>query len=433
MSLKGSLQTVALPEVLRFLSGTGKSGEFHVSGSNGEGRLWYTDGRISGFRAERAAEAHEAIFQMLRITDGDFDFSADREPPEGAEAVESVDLDSAIEAAEARLAEWLRIVEVVPSLAHRLRLRAEAPGECVELAATQWAMVVAISQGGTVGEVIAGQGQQEFDGCAAVRDLVEAGLVEVSEPVEVEAAVAQPVADALVGDPDFSIGSTFRFEAPVEAAGSDAEGQEVHEDTVGSGHLPPFGYEADVPVTEGDEPTVTGEAVIEQPAPVTGAAGSEDGGVEAGPLSEDHYAALRAAMVEVGENLSIDGGVEVAEAEAGEHPVYEMSADPELDGRAALHALLTEVTAPEDAVGPVDEPVDEPVDGLADRGPWTDHELSSMDADGPGDDSNIVPFAPVQGSSGPDEADEDEDAEAAPSEEPINRGLLLKFLSSVRN
>ena len=170
MSLKGSLQTVALPEVLRFLSGTGKSGEFHVSGTNGDGRLWFTDGRVSGFQAARAAEPHEAIFQMLRISDGDFDFTADRPRPDDAHAVDAVDLDSTIEAAEHRMAEWMRIVEVVPSLSHGLNLRAEAPEGRIELEPGQWMTIVTVARGGTVGQVIDERGMQEFDGSQQGRE-----------------------------------------------------------------------------------------------------------------------------------------------------------------------------------------------------------------------------------------------------------------------
>ncbi len=108
-------------------------------------------------------------------------------------------------------------------------------------------------------------------------------------------------------------------------------------------------------------------------------------------------------------------------------------------------ALLSEVTPPATG-GPSDVAGEDHIDGLADRGPWTEHELSSINNEGAwsegSEHSNIVPFAPVHGSDDPDDAvgsaDEQDDEGGAeddevPGEEPINRGLLLKFLSSVRN
>ena len=66
MSLKGSLETFALPEVLNLLADTSKSGELRVRGSHAEGRIWFEEGSLSGFDVLDSAEASEAIFQLLR-------------------------------------------------------------------------------------------------------------------------------------------------------------------------------------------------------------------------------------------------------------------------------------------------------------------------------------------------------------------------------
>ena len=460
--LKGSLQTVALPEVLNFLADTGKSGEFHVSGGHGEGRLWFDHGRISGFQVARSEQPAEAIFELLRISGGEFDFVADVDRPEDVRRAEGDTgvVAPALEAAEARFAQWRDILAVVPSLEHRVQLRAEAPAEAVSLQPEQWVMVVSIGDGRTVGQVIEAREMQEFDGCKAVADLVEASLVEVLEPaVEVEPEVEDSVVEEPVAavEPDLvgeePVAEEHEAEEPVGEAAvdepvaevADAEPDQEDSDPVA---LLEFG------VTEAhqgwdvksDEP-----AGVDTPEPVyspfsfaTGEAQITSGSQEA-----DHYAALRAAMVEVGENLT--GDEPEQEYAESAHPVYEFHADPEMDSRAALQALLNEVADDGAALQPVH---DEAVDGLADRGPWTEHELSAMDSEHeawsePGYEvSNIVPFAPVQAAD--DEAVEGDVAhepatadvegagngdgeEAPPAEEPINRGLLLKFLSSVRN
>lgn len=407
MSLKGSLQTVALPEVLNFLADNGKSGVFHVSGGLGEGRLWFDHGRISGLQVPRATEPSEAIFGLLRVEDGEFDFDADVERPEDVEAVSSEDGEvvPALESAQAKLAEWREIVAVVPSLQHRLQLRAEVPDEPVLLEPAQWMMVVSIASGSTVDKVLDDRSLQEFEGCKAVRGLVDASLVEVLDPAE-----EPPVVE------------THEEPAPavIEESFTSANGLDP-EPRFASSFLR-FGVGSD-----SEEPS--------QPEAVSDAHDGEVASSEA-----DRYAALRAAMLEIGENLVTD---QPDEEPAGEHPVFELPADSEADGRAALEALLSEVT--EDSAGTDMPATDDTIDGLADRGPWTDHELSSMDA---GDDEepageaeamDILPFgavAPAHGDTETEEAgaaESAETAEAPPAEEPINRGLLLKFLSSVRN
>ncbi|MHB1534176.1 MAG: hypothetical protein ACYC1D_06100, partial [Acidimicrobiales bacterium] len=67
-------------------------------------------------------------------------------------------------------------------------------------------------------------------------------------------------------------------------------------------------------------------------------------------------------------------------------------------------------------------------DSLVDRGPWTHGELASLEqheswaSDAPADIDDDV--------DGPEAVTPEPET---PAEEPINRGLLLKFLSSVRN
>lgn len=470
MSLKGSLQTVALPEVLQFLSSTGKSGEFHVTGSHGEGRLWFENGHIAGFDAGASADTADAIFELLRVEDGEFSFAAGVDQPEHARRSDDGDVSRAIEVAETRLTEWREIVAVVPSVRHQLRLRREGPSEGVVLNPEQWSLVVAIAGGRSVSEVLADRGLSEFTGCRAVRDLVESALVDVEEPATVEDETAtvedevdahqdQQNVDAFVDDVDEEVvvdGPVAEVDAEVahvevvdvedEVVGAEAD-EDTHPEpepvadhadddavvvdessalggvTPLAGRLLRFGVAAD----ETEEPSLgSGEPSFSHIPAIASSVEEEKPSTEAA----DRYSALRAAMVEVGENLVPD-----AAADHGvDSPLYAIDEDPEVDSRAALQALLSEVT---------DAPHDDHVDGLADRGPWTDHELATMDSehgwseDEAGDRSNIVPFAAAHATS--NHADAEEDAEAPESEEahhgeePMNRGLLLKFLSSVRN
>ena len=116
--------------------------------------------------------------------------------------------------------------------------------------------------------------------------------------------------------------------------------------------------------------------------------------------------------------------------------------------REALAAALGEVAVEDDSH--VDDTAS---DGLADRGPWTSGELASFEqwqdepADAPAPLMGLAAAAAAaaaaqagHGVVGEGEVPAAEEAveeaaeeAAAPGEEPINRGLLLKFLSSVRS
>jgi hypothetical protein len=449
VSLKGSLQTVALPEVLHFLSSNGKSGDFHVSDGHAEGHVWFQEGRISGFQAGAAEELFEALFELLRISDGEFTFAAGEEGPEVARCVapEAGDLEPAMVAAQERLKEWNEIVAVVPSAAHGVRLSDAVPHKTVKLEPQQWVMVVAIGAGRTVGDVLEAMSLREFEGFKAVRALVDNKLVAVDEPVAPAVDEVLTVDEVpTVDEAPEAVAEVVQDEPVIEAvdpwAGSSDWEQPAEVEPVAE--VEPFAAVEEYPVEDtgpmDGEVAISGNLLRFGTAPETDAV--EDHGYEAVHFSgdytpaaegdedsDDRYAALRAAIVEVGEDLVPDDR-EAVESDSGR--VFEFEGETETDGRAALQALLSEVT-------------DGEVDGLADRGPWSDHELSSMESDEqwsheehPEEVSNIVPFAPVHHVESESEVlSEDESAEEAeeapPAEEPMNRGLLLKFLSSVRN
>lgn len=428
MSLKGSLQTVALPEALKFLADTGKTGEMHVRGSHIEGRVWFSAGAVTGHDVGRSPDAVEALFQLLRNDDGDFSFSNGDGDPVDGHRVHDCDLTTALEQAEARFAEWNEIVLVVPSLEHRLAVAAEAPEDTVVMDRDQWALMVAIGEGRTVAQVIDARQMGEFDGCRAVKVFIESGLATIDEP----------------DHPHFAAAATFE-PASFEPVAFEPEPVAFEPEPVAF-EPEPVAFEPEpVAFETAVEDPFDLKAVIDEPIPFETEAdvdvATEDVALpqmtsdESPALNGDHYASLRAMIVDVDKDLSETGAAydplahapsDVADEDAGEV----------VDGKAALQALLAEVSSypvaeqangDEPANGSVhDGPVhDGSVDGLADRGPWPEHELASFDgwteSESAGDAVSQEP------------AEEEVPDEGQPSEEPINRGLLLKFLSSVRN
>lgn len=181
MSLQGSLDTFALPDVLVLLASTTKSGELYVAGHRSagggvaqlQGRLWFDAGRIVGNDVLESSEPADALFELLRLAEGTFSFAPGSAPDPGA----PYEVEPVLTEALARLAEWREIEKVVPSLSAWLELAPEIPNGHVTLRSDQWRLAVAVAGGRTVDSVLRHLELAELPGCRAVKDMVEAGLV----------------------------------------------------------------------------------------------------------------------------------------------------------------------------------------------------------------------------------------------------------------
>ena len=237
MSLRGSLDTFALPDVLALLATTAKSGELHVSGSSGGGRVWVERGLVTGAEAGGTSTVVDVLVHLLRLDDGDFTFHADREAPDPGPPIEVA---PALEQAEARLAEWREVEELLPSPAAVLSLAAAAPGP-VRLSRDQWAAVAAVGDGRTVDELVETLGGDELTRWRLLANLVEAGLVEVGAAVAVPpvrrtemaeqlatltaAAISEDAAEDAAEDDELADADTFTPEPGTWAISDEADEQ----------------------------------------------------------------------------------------------------------------------------------------------------------------------------------------------------------------
>jgi hypothetical protein len=449
VSLEGSLETVALPEVLQLLSDTSKTGELLVRGDRGEGRLWFGQGRLTGFQVARTDQAADALFDLLRNSEGRFEFQADAELPEDANHVgeDENEVRPVLDVAQARLAEWTEIVAIIPSLRHVVRLAEEAPRARLHLDAAQWSLVVAVGEGRAVEGILERASLPEFDGCKSLKVLVNSGLATVAEPVaeEVE-AVVEPAAEVVEEPVAETMDEPFGHivEEPVAQAADEPEPAESAE------FAPVDAEEASVP----EAPVY--EAALDPHEYVFSAPVSSDEPAQA--PAEEELAPWSVALADASPN-----GVDHDDFVPQHVPYPEVHDEHEGNGsngaRAALEALIAEIPA-EDAAG---EDVHEAPDGLADRGPWTSNELADMsnwhDEEHP---SEVTTWGSFQVTSSrspydaesedigaavgheeagqhynagePETGDESDDQEEPePQPEQVNRGLLLKFLSSVRS
>lgn len=221
MALSGTIETFALPDVLRLLASTKKTGCLRLDGSRGAGAIWVDGGAIVGGEASGAPHADgaaEVLFELLRFKEGDFEFDADSAPDSADPAAE---VEPTLEAAEAMLEEWKGIEAVVPTLDHWVELNPELPGDEVTVSADRWKSLVAVAGGTSVGRLGDQLSLGELPVSRSVKELVELGLVRIDEPrddvepviaaVEVVEIEAEPVpappepafdADADVFDPD---------------------------------------------------------------------------------------------------------------------------------------------------------------------------------------------------------------------------------------
>lgn len=179
MALQGTLDTFELPDVLRLLASTKKSGRLQLRSERGEGNVWLVDGQVVSVRSDGMpdGEPDDGLFDMLRAHEGSFAFSPGEE---SADAGLPSHVEPLLVAAEKRLAEWREIEAVVPSLRAWVSLAGELPAPELTIDAATWKLVTTIGSGLTVGDLGRIMDLSEIPVCRMVRDLVQLGIGVVS-------------------------------------------------------------------------------------------------------------------------------------------------------------------------------------------------------------------------------------------------------------
>lgn len=177
MSLQGSLETFALPDVLVLLSSTKKDGELRVVGGRVDGRLWLEKGQmVHANVGGRETPFVDAIFELLRLDAGTFNFEGDSPAPHRAEPHP---IDLVLADAQVRLSEWNEIARVVPNLDAVVDMAPDAPGDEVTISRDHWHLLRKVAGGRSVHELMDALGRTEFDTCRTVKELVEAKLASI--------------------------------------------------------------------------------------------------------------------------------------------------------------------------------------------------------------------------------------------------------------
>lgn len=191
MALQGTLDTFELPDVLRLLASTRKTGRLTLRTDRGEGDVWLAEGQLVAATAGGSDEIGDALFECLRAHHGSFAFEPGDEP---AAAGPPADVEPLLATAEDLLVEWRSIEAVVPSVHAWVALRTELPGPEITVDAETWRLVATIGSGLTVADLGAALGLGEVAVSRVVRDLVSLGLGAVAAPPAPPVAAAAPEA-----------------------------------------------------------------------------------------------------------------------------------------------------------------------------------------------------------------------------------------------
>ncbi len=252
MSLRGSLESFTLQDILQLLTFSSKSGALRIAGPGEDAVVWCDAGavtygavtpdeatqalvraglvdadvlaealgtsepwgeeliargaiereRLTSFVEERVADT---LYRVLLWESGEFEFVPDGQPEVGRIAALSVE--PLFATALGRVAEWQALRAIVPLDGSVARLVRHLPVDVSEVAITSglWQVIAAIDGAHAPQEIAASIGRGEFETSQALRELVERGLVEfVAAPLQalsvpstdMEAPVAAPVDSA---------------------------------------------------------------------------------------------------------------------------------------------------------------------------------------------------------------------------------------------
>lgn len=354
MALQGTLDTFALPDVLRLLAATKKTGRLRITGGRGTGSVWASSGDVCGVEATHAPHANEpvdALFELLRFTDGAFTFDAEAVHDDPFPAT---DVEGLLTQAEAQLAEWREIEAVVPSMDAWVTLRKVLPAPDLTVDQERWQTLVAVGGGATVRRVADELCLAELPISRAIKDLLELGVVDVAETA--------PAAPGLSAN-----GLAASSSAPVDAPR---------------------------PLVASTPPD-TIELAEAAPAPRARRA------KPAAPATTEPEVFVPLDLPTHGASASYDAP-----------DVEESPADPsEADLAAAFPGLAAQAQV-DDVAPPEDEEIARQLATLSPRAAQAIRAAAAADTDEERDAAL-------------DEADSDD--------QPLNRGLLLKFLSSVKS
>ncbi|HZV26980.1 MAG TPA: DUF4388 domain-containing protein [Acidothermaceae bacterium] len=240
MKLEGSLDAFSLPDIFQLLSFTKKSGGLHLRRATTRGSVYFRDGAVTGASSddgrqalarrlvgsagvgetelsaavERAAnegigvsralldagavdpdflrslvaeQVVDAVFDLLRWSEGDFSFTVDEPGPDDVGI--SLGVEPVVNDARSRLESWDHACRIVPSPETVLALPVGVREDPV-LTRGEWALLALVDGRRTVAELVALAGRGDYAVVSALAALIERGLLKVRTQDAGEGALA---------------------------------------------------------------------------------------------------------------------------------------------------------------------------------------------------------------------------------------------------
>ncbi len=283
MALQGTIETFALPDVLRLLATSNKTGKLAVDGDRGLGALWVDDGDIVASELDLGSHPStgstnvtEGLFQLLRFERGEFVFTSDDTP---ASSDGRLNVESSIAMSTEMLTELNEITNNVPGVSSHVALRPELDADGVTLSAEQWRVLSSVGSGKSVADIASTFSFGELDAMRRIDDLVNEGVIDISAtPADAAAPAMDEAEDVTTQDEPAGIPvveeSSFEEAAPEEAAFEEAAAEEgpFEQDAASDAFDPENEVAADDPfaaATEDDESIEAPVAEADNPfAPV---------------------------------------------------------------------------------------------------------------------------------------------------------------------
>ena len=249
MKLEGSLDAFSLPDIFQLLSFTKKSGGLHLRRGNVHGSVYFRDGSVTGATSdggrqalarrlvgsgavgdaeltaavERAAgdgtgvgralldagavdaellrslvaeQAVDAVFDLLRWSEGDFSFTVDEPGPDDVGF--SLGVEPIVNDARSRLETWEHACRVIPSPETVLALPV-AVREDPQISRDEWALLALVDGRRTVAELVALAGRGDYMVVSQLAALMERGLVSTRTPDDNDGVLALARRQAILG------------------------------------------------------------------------------------------------------------------------------------------------------------------------------------------------------------------------------------------
>ncbi len=181
MALQGDLDTLALPDLLRLLAGSAKSGRLELEGDRGTGVALLYDGGVVGGDVQAAPHATDPvdlIFELLRFGDGTFRFD-DSSPV--TRHGSPFDVEMLLARAGEMLLEWHDVEGVMPSLDAWLTLAEDLTTEEIIVSRHDWQVLAVVGGGRSARHLADRLDLTELGVYRIVRDLVGSGTLVVDE------------------------------------------------------------------------------------------------------------------------------------------------------------------------------------------------------------------------------------------------------------